>query len=233
MQSQNQIPGVPPWATKSGVYYFSNIVYNFLRQRPQQLFDAWTKSETGRFAFFFVEPPATKLKVIARDAEVHVAFPWDDQRLKRFAGGIDAWVGGRKEGSEIAIVSSWVWEPYIAKRAFDLICYDYADQIAVAAELQPTALARHKAVVKKSGLVFAAADQLREDVLALEPRKEVVLVTSGVDPSYFADHKDRHTLTGFVKTRPIIGFVGAIYDWIDLSFSWRWPPRCPRPTLSW
>ncbi|MGZ7131969.1 MAG: glycosyltransferase [Halobacteriota archaeon] len=50
---------------KSAVFYFSSIYYDFLYQRPQQLFREWREDFAGSYEFYYVEYPAV-MRFVAR-----------------------------------------------------------------------------------------------------------------------------------------------------------------------
>jgi hypothetical protein len=53
-------------ANRIAVFYFSPIYYDFLYQRPQQLFREWRSQFEGLYTFYFVEPPSFITRFAAR-----------------------------------------------------------------------------------------------------------------------------------------------------------------------
>ena len=189
-----------------GVYYFSTIPMDFLRQRPQQLFDAWPQRDGGCFTFYYVEPPCLHLKVRYGDSRFYTVLPWETPQAQKTIGALIE-AACERHARRVAICAE-VWEPMIARCDFALICYDYCDV--------PEVMDRHQKLLAKSDLVIAATERLRQDVLARSPDKEVLLVSNGVDPAFFQTHRSR--IAGdYVKNRPTAGFVGAVWHWIDVE----------------
>ena len=189
-----------------GVYYFSNIAMDFLRQRPQQLFDAWSRRTGGCFAFYYVDPPCLHLKVRYGDSGFYTILPWETPQAQKT---IEALIEGActKHTRRVAICAE-AWEPMIARREFALICYDHYDA--------PEQADRHGKLIAKSDVVIATTEKLRQDILAGSPAKEVLVVSNGVDPAFFLAHRG-HLPGDFSKKRPTVGFVGAIFHWIDVE----------------
>ena len=110
---------------------------------------------------------------------------------------------------KIAILASPIWEPYISTDDFDLICYDYMDSLELYGFKE-----RHARLVKKSDIVFTTANQLKKELYNMF-QKDAVLVSNGVDPDFFRDKSQ--VKIDFNKKNKVVGYVGAVYDWIDLD----------------
>ena len=199
------------------VYYFSSISYGFLRQRPQQIFDAWaTKRADGR-SFFFVEPPRIELRAYRNHEATHlIGLPLDD---RQFNLTVEQLLSGwsTPQAMERAAVCSVFWEPFISKRDFEVICYDYFDPVHTDEPIGPVYLDRHVKMLAKSDLIFTTTEDFRRDVLVRMPTADVTVVSNGVDTAFFAAQRERHRPDDFHKTRRTVGFLGAVSAWVDLG----------------
>lgn len=118
----------------------------------------------------------------------------------------------------IAITCASFWEPLLSRSFFDMICYDCLDALAVhAAQGNYTDVAaKHAALLAKSDLLFVTAASLHEEVLRDAPGKKVVTICNGVDYDFFEQR--RYAEIAFPSAAgKVVGYVGAIRDWIDLQ----------------
>lgn len=199
-----------------GIFYFSSIKYHFLCQRPQQLFES-LKRVSEDYEVFYVDIPqlginssADKNKNIIRPIPGHLAVlgragnylkPLINLLIKQELKKYDY-------ESNIAIVASPIWEPYISHANFELVCYDYMDSLEIYGWKT-----RHQKMVDKSDIIFITNNKLKKD---LEDSKRILRVSNGVNFHFFAE-KAESEVENIINKKPVVGYVGAIYDWIDLK----------------
>ncbi|NYB52590.1 MAG: glycosyltransferase [Methanobacteriaceae archaeon] len=212
---------------KKAIFYFSSINYNFLRQRPQQLFHNLRRvsQDNGKdYEIFYVDPPQLKLKSEGSVSTNHkdqknVIMPIPGHisvlgRLGSLIRPLISYLINRRLNVynfdvKIAILASPIWEPYVSEEDFDMICYDYMDSLELYGFNE-----RHSRLVEKSDIIFTTAHQLKKEIFNMF-KKDAVLVSNGVDPEFFRE-KSNYNID-FNKKNKVVGYVGAVYDWIDLG----------------
>ena len=211
---------------KRAVFYFSSIPFGFLRQRPQQLFEAW-KNDWPEWDFYYVEPPrSTRLLFSGREnpgeagvlsgpfsLPARLAIP-GKEAINRLL--MEKMITNRcgGTGTKVAVVCASLWEPLVSGSLFDLICYDCLDALEVHAS--PTRFAemerKHFRLLAKSGILFATSGKLFEDISPYAAGKSLIQVSNGVDYEFFQRSQDAGIpwpqLDGM-----IVGYVGAIREW--------------------
>jgi hypothetical protein len=131
----------------------------------------------------------------------------------------------------VAILSNCYLEHFVPKSLFDIIAYDCLDAIEVHAhEFEYEKYKQlHRDVVEKSDLVFVTADKLREEIKSIDNGKQIVTVSNGVNRKYFERQKDQCNVDKYLpRGRKIVGYVGAIYEWIDLELVMETALRLPQ-----
>jgi len=178
----------------------------------------------------FVEPPLLKkwlerrVRPLARPSRIEVmgvpptlsritdrlpVFPRLHDRLQRRV------LRARLQGySPIALVSWPRWAPVIAGLDFEAVWYDCLDDIRVHGRSQAVAhLAWERQLIGQSRGAFAVAPALVESLRAKGCRR-VELSRNGVP---FDDFQRWASPTDPKGTRKRIGYVGALYEWVDLK----------------
>jgi glycosyltransferase involved in cell wall biosynthesis len=120
----------------------------------------------------------------------------------------------------IAIACNGLLEPYLDRELFDVICYDHLDSLDIHLGSSNYNLTKklHNMLLEKSDIVFVTADKLKQEVESQYPGKTVVMVTNGVDCDFFSKNKNSYAVPDYIKsTRPIVGYIGAIWDWINVE----------------
>jgi glycosyltransferase involved in cell wall biosynthesis len=120
----------------------------------------------------------------------------------------------------VAIVASPFWEPFVSRDEFDLVCYDYLDDIEVSATLfsYNAWKKKHERLVEKSDVVFVTAEKLGQGVLAIANDKLVITVSNGADTDFFENNKDSHQILDYVKrNKKTVGYIGALSSWVDVD----------------
>lgn len=220
---------------KIGIFYFSSIPYNFIKQRPQQLYDQWKEHFDDYYEFFYIEPIGLlsyfKRKIFKKvvgskiDSNVlsipisrkmesfYLSKLFMDIFMKRFLKKCDAFE------KKVAISCTPLWEPFISKEEFDIISYDYLDSIKVHSNdknYNKTEL-NHKNLVLKSDIIFTTAKKLEEDILSISSQKEIITVSNGVNPLFFQKMKDCKVTDYKKEDKQVVGYVGAIFNWFDIN----------------
>ncbi len=198
------------------VNYFANISYGFLKQRPQQLFEAWLGLGKPGFRFRYVEPPWVNLKVHEETVTRLIGLPLADPRHMQAVEAMLAVLQAGEAETRVAVAPVF-WEPFLAKPAFDLICYDLFDAVSHEAYGFEAIEAMHRNLLGKSDLVFVTTEDLGLAARCISSDAKVVVVSNGVDAEFFQTRAAGEPPDDFVKIRPVAGFLGAVYDWVDLD----------------
>lgn len=119
-----------------------------------------------------------------------------------------------------ALVVSPMWTPWLEELPFQTVLYDCIDDLAV--HVPDARLRRHythwegELIDRADGAITTAA-VLADAIRARRPDLPIATIRNGVDwPRFNAVYKatemrgDRGP-----RPRPIVGFVGALYEWID------------------
>lgn len=213
---------------KVATYYFSATDFGFLTQRPQQLFKEWNCNHGAEKSFFYVEPFRSEINLKQHELPAVLRTPFYFHFTKYGMPqleGVNGYFIRRMVqkcwyGQKVAIACTSMWEPYLDKSTFDLICYDYLDALEVHTGAKNFDLMklRHERLLAKSDVVFVTAEKLRQEVRSAHPDKQVIMVSNGVDFDFFQQRREAIRLEDYVKSRrKVAGYVGAIYDWIDLE----------------
>ena len=216
-------------ANMDSLYYFSSIDYSFLKQRPQQLFDCWKENYSDRYRSFYVE--AFRSAAVMKGPSVDLPGVIAPEIYYTFSKlGLDPlnavnrhfikrMIGRKSGGANIAITCNGLMEPSLDRKLFDVICYDHLDSLDVHIGTRNYELTKklHDKLLVKSDIVFVTADKLKQDIEAEYPDKTVVMVTNGVDCDFFRKNAAR-TVADYTKgERPVVGYIGAIAEWIDID----------------
>lgn len=119
------------------------------------------------------------------------------------------------------VVSTPFWLPWLERLDDALVCYDYLDHLSVhAANTQLSWMQQlDAALLRRTDLVTTVSDKLAVDLRRRAPDKRVCVIPNGVPSQWLSELPqplDRGSLFKDSK-RPIIGFVGALYEWVDLE----------------
>jgi len=124
-----------------------------------------------------------------------------------------------KTQKKVAIVADPLWEPFITKAEFDVICYDCLDTLETHPTSELTAMRKQqKKLISKSDIVFVTAAKLKEDILSIAREKQVITVSNGVDTNFFESNKDPKKITDYERRNSkIVGFIGTLHLWVDID----------------
>jgi glycosyltransferase involved in cell wall biosynthesis len=119
-----------------------------------------------------------------------------------------------------AIVVSPVWTPWLDELPFRHVIYDCIDDLAVHIPRRALAPLYEKwedELVQRAAAAVVTAEPLREALQSRRSDLPIAMIRNGVDVERFqglARSSPRPADVPAAK-RPIVGFVGALYEWID------------------
>jgi glycosyltransferase involved in cell wall biosynthesis len=133
------------------------------------------------------------------------------QLLRRIPGLADATL----------VVSTPWWLPVLRDLPRTALCYDYIDHLSVHAGVRHAGkmAAWDEELIDSSDLLTTVSDTLREALAKRTGPDRIVLIPNGVERRWIENHIDpipRPAITGG-KDRPIVGFLGALFEWIDVD----------------
>ncbi len=118
------------------------------------------------------------------------------------------------------VVTPW-WYEIIDKINFSLLCYDCIDDIRVFCNKKQFKYfsESQRKLIKQSDLIIISANKLKEDVISVRPDAKIEFLPNGVDINFFSSKSSNSSTPLPLRNirRPIIGFVGTLYSWIDLK----------------
>ena len=225
---------------------FSPVAYDFLTQRPHQLAKAF--AELGHEVMFVepVENViATSIRRLlgiseyrfenARHAGVGVL------RVPRFAlpelnvpllpmnatsGKVREYILRRLHGflhggqTTVAIIENPIQIEYIPVDAFDVVCYDCIDDFSV---ISGDTVGRNEhfldEILEKAHVAFVTAGRLESEINRRKNNSiPIVRIPNGVDYDWFV-HRSKNPETLLTRyDRPIVGYVGALFQWVDVDW---------------
>ncbi len=132
-----------------------------------------------------------------------------------------------------AIVVSPIWLPWLEKLPFGRVIYDCIDDLAVhAPDADRLRLFQRweKELIDRCNAIVVTAEELRTHVTTIRPNVRVETIRNGVDVDRFQNAAAQSPTPGDLPTddRPIIGFVGALYEWIDFDLIRRAAEELPQ-----
>jgi hypothetical protein len=122
----------------------------------------------------------------------------------------------------VALVVTPLWAPWLEELPFRHVVYDCIDELTVHVtrpELLPLYQEWEQRLVQRASGAVVTASRLGDALRARRPDLPVALIRNGVDVDAFqrlaasSGRPDDLPRTG----RPIVGFVGALYEWIDME----------------
>ncbi len=124
----------------------------------------------------------------------------------------------------VALVVTPAWAPWLDELGFGTVVYDCIDHVRVHTprpELGPAFRRWEDELLARADGVVASATSLRDDLLARRPGVPAAVVRNGVDTALFGAALDGGSTrpprpAGLPSgDRPLVGFVGALYEWVD------------------
>jgi len=122
----------------------------------------------------------------------------------------------------LAVVVSPVWVPWLDKLGIERVIYDCIDHAEIHVPrrgLEPMIERWERELIDQSRAVVVTARGLGEHCRAIRPDIPIALIRNGVDARWFQERAACDPrpadLPARDASRPIVGFVGALYSWID------------------
>ena len=185
-------------------------------------------------------PAATAL--IVRPWPIRPARWWDPddengirRRIRRRAVDLRRTLGRMIDFSRsAALVVSPAWAPWLDELPFARVVYDCIDEGVVHVPLPRLAALYRRwedELIRRADGAVVTAETLADDLRARRADLPLALIRNGVDAEEF--ERRAGTMPRPVdlpaSARPLIGFVGALYDWIDwdlIAHAARALPEC-------
>ena len=120
----------------------------------------------------------------------------------------------------VALVVSPVWGPWLDELPFRHVVYDCIDEPAVhVPRRELTALYQvwEERLIARASAAVVTASQLGESLRRRRPDLPIAVIRNGVDVRRFQHLAAATPRPGDIPMsgRPVVGFVGALYEWID------------------
>ena len=120
----------------------------------------------------------------------------------------------------VAVVISPVWTPWLDELPFRHVVYDCIDDLAVHVsrpELATLYQQWEDELINRSSGAVVVAEGLGDSIRRRRPELPTTLIRNGVDAEGFQRSAASAARPADVPNngRPIVGFVGALYEWID------------------
>lgn len=207
--------------------------------RTRMLTEAWARDGQPTV---FVQVPSYRtalqriLAPLRSDTPIPVIRPWPAPRARRWPRlGESALTGIIRRRSaalrrqldrvmtwdhSVALVVSPVWTPWLDELPFRRVVYDCIDALTVHVP-RPELAALYESwearLVDRAAGAVVTAQSLGNTLRARRPDLKVALIRNGVDVERFQmlAAQSRRPSDVPLSPRPIVGFVGALYQWID------------------
>ncbi len=123
--------------------------------------------------------------------------------------------------TRIAVVDNPFWGRILMKGDFTHVIYDCIDEVGVYAGRSSVerALLNERLLVNLADYIFATAHSLEQHIRTLDTQKPVRRIPNGVDYQWFVDQAEKNPVPDDIalKNRPVVGYVGTLYEWIDFD----------------
>jgi glycosyltransferase involved in cell wall biosynthesis len=143
------------------------------------------------------------------------------RRARGLRRALDAHLRGIDGGwrGATALVVSPVWTPWLSELPFEHVVYDCIDDLAVQTprpELADLYRRWEDELLQRASGAVVSARVLGEQIRAQRPELPQRLIRNGVDTAWFRQRAAEPRPADLPpRDRPIVGFVGALYEWID------------------
>ncbi len=135
----------------------------------------------------------------------------------------------------VALVNSPIWGMVLRKGDFDRVVYDCIDDVSLYAGLASVSrfLDYERKLIRISDAVVATAASLEQHVRELDSRIPITRIPNGVDVEWFqeAAAEDRAVVRTGSLTAPVVGYVGTISGWLNISLAARVARLLPHVTF--
>jgi glycosyltransferase involved in cell wall biosynthesis len=242
--AETTVPGNPrpqsAGETRLTVVSLAAVTWNFrLVGRTRMLTEAWLQDDQPTV---FVQIPSLRTglqRLAARFAaptSVPVLRPWPtvpacwwsrlgvqhlERAIRRRAAGLRRELDRQIRWEQaVAIVISPVWAPWLDELPFRHVVYDCIDELAVHVprpELAPLFRDWEERLIRRIDGAVVTAQALGDGLRARRPDLRVALIRNGVDVERFQSlaASTPRPVDVPILGRPVVGFVGALYEWID------------------
>ncbi|MGE3181410.1 MAG: glycosyltransferase [Phycisphaerae bacterium] len=239
-QSGQQKRGESSTETGLSIVSLAAVVWNFpLVGRTRMLTEAW--SARGQHNVFVQVPSLRnaleRVTQFARPRETQpIVRPWPGPRARTWSRldptALDDTIRRRARqlrrqldplidwDQATALVVSPVWTPWLAELPFHRVVYDCIDALDVHVprpELKSLYVAWEDALIARCDAIVTTADNLTDEIRAKRSDVPVRVIRNGVDVERFQQIAANVARPSDLPAgkRPIVGFVGALYRWID------------------
>jgi glycosyltransferase involved in cell wall biosynthesis len=139
-------------------------------------------------------------------------------------------------GDAVVVVSTPWWIPVLRELPRRVLCYDYIDHVSVHTPGRfEREFARWDAeLLDACDLVTTVSEVLRHELLRRVGPERVVMVPNGVCEHWIGAQVrivSRTRLAGDAA-RPVAGFLGAMFEWVDFDLMAQVAARLPQVTLA-
>ncbi|MDG2148807.1 MAG: glycosyltransferase [Planctomycetota bacterium] len=221
--------------------WLSAVTWRFpLVGRTRMITEAWLQSGQPTT---FVQPPYLRSgldrlkRAVVPHAEPHVITPWpaypvswwkhlSENRLRRAVQRRAASLRRQLErkldiSQTVALVVSPVWNEWLDALPFRSVIYDCIDHVDVHAprpDLRPLYRRWEDELVQRASAAVVSSGHLEQSILAKRSDIPTTLIRNGVDSEWFRSSAKRLGRPADLPPndkRPLVGFVGALYEWLD------------------
>ena len=230
------------------IIYFGSVDWDFLWQRPQQLITRLAESHR----ILFVDPPYSlnRFKGLRDEGirelapNIHGCTPPLTPPLKNMVPSLNRLayrIVARRVSEYVRQLGFsdpvlWINQPQagalIGCFQERMVCYDCMDDHESFSGLGRRSVIRamETEVFERADVVLTLSPALHEKASQICARDRVFLVKDGGDPSHFTENGP---LSEELRDElgPLIGFVGAIYEWVDIELLMNVATNHPEWTL--
>lgn len=122
----------------------------------------------------------------------------------------------------VVLANNPFWGLVLEGTVFGEVYYDAIDEIALYAGNAPLPRFRkyEELLAARARAVFVTSLTLEEEIRSSHPGVRVVRVPNGVDAAWWSDRIARAPANAEAAAlgKPLVGYVGALYQWIDFRF---------------
>ncbi|MFH1420019.1 MAG: glycosyltransferase [Planctomycetota bacterium] len=210
--------------------------------RTRWLTESWRRQGVGTT---FVETPfvhplrslaARVRRVLSSSSRVNLVRPWPPAPIlqwprmepDRLRGSFRRRASGLRRQLErsiawdtsVAVVVTPAWAPWLEELPFRVVIYDCIDDPAVHTPTpahEPLYEGWQKELIDRADGAVATVGALADAIHAQRDDLPIAKIPNGVDVDWFQARRDSQPPPEDVLPtgRPVVGFVGALYHWID------------------
>ncbi|MDD2573898.1 MAG: glycosyltransferase [Bacillota bacterium] len=203
---------------------FSSTRWDFLWQRPQQLMSRISDRHNTLYIDHFQPCTAGTLGQVNHELfltrvkkNLHVFSPRYATRTWLLSS-LDSIYRKIGMSRPVLLVYYPAIVPALKFMEYSLLCYDCVDDFSKFSWSPTLNSSLEDRLIEKSDIIFVTSQRLMK--LKKKFRQNPYLIPNGADAMHFSKALDNATVCPqeiMMLDRPIIGFVGAIYEWVDLD----------------